>query len=254
MKATIEVEWIASDYVDQQKKEMKAMFDFAAANRDEASLRASTIYDRSVRGANFKVGDKVWVLDQSTKVGSNPKLRPRWKGPYLVTDMFNEVNAILKADGRSRKTKIVHLCKLKRCFGKHPVVAINVPDQSVNESSMISNSFDPASPTPNQKGENSRMACTIANAAASNELIRSSNELMEYQPLGQVIQVERDAHLKTVDGQYSGTTVMRTVSKGHPNKRKDNQTELSKATKSTELPVQRHKTQDDHKHITKLFK
>ena len=43
-------------------------------------------------------------------VGTNPKLRPRWKGPYLVTDLFNEVNAILKADGRSRKTKIVHLC------------------------------------------------------------------------------------------------------------------------------------------------
>ena len=132
LRAKIEVEWIASDFVDQQKNEMKAMFDIAAANRDEASLRASTLYDRTVRGANFKVGDKVWVLDQSTKVGSNPKLRPRWKGPYLVTDMFNEVNAILKADGRSRKTKIVHLCKLKRCFGKHPVVAINVPDQSVN--------------------------------------------------------------------------------------------------------------------------
>ena len=73
-----------------------------------------------------------------------------------------------------------------------------------------------------------------------------------YQPLGQVTQVERDAHLKTVDGQYSGTTVMRKLSKGHPIKKKDNQNELSKATKSTVLPVQRHKTQDDHKHITRV--
>ena len=56
---------------------MKAMFDFAAANRDAASLRASTLYDQKVRGANFKVGDKVWVLDQVKKVGSNPKLRLR---------------------------------------------------------------------------------------------------------------------------------------------------------------------------------
>ena len=44
-----EVEWIASDFVDQQRKEMKAMFEFAAANRDAASLRASTLYDRTVR-------------------------------------------------------------------------------------------------------------------------------------------------------------------------------------------------------------
>ena len=36
LKAKIEVEWIASDFVDQQKREMKAMFDFAAANRDAA--------------------------------------------------------------------------------------------------------------------------------------------------------------------------------------------------------------------------
>ena len=86
------------------------MFDFAATNRDAAALRASTLYDRTVRGTNFKVGDKVWVLDQGTKVGVNPKLRPRWKGPYLVTDLFNEVNAILKADGQSRRTKVVHLC------------------------------------------------------------------------------------------------------------------------------------------------
>ena len=77
LKTKIEVEWIASDFVDQQKKEMRAMFDFAAANRDEAALRASTLYDRTVRGANFKVGDKVWVLDKGTKAAVNPKLRPR---------------------------------------------------------------------------------------------------------------------------------------------------------------------------------
>ena len=54
LKAKIDEEWIASGFVDQQKKEMRAMFDFAAANRDAAALRASTLYDRMVRGANFK--------------------------------------------------------------------------------------------------------------------------------------------------------------------------------------------------------
>ena len=98
LRAKIDVEWIASDFVDQQKEEMKAIFDFAAANRDAVALKASTMYDRTVREANFKVGDKVWVLDQGSKAGTNPKLRPRWKGPYLLTDLLNEVNAILKAE------------------------------------------------------------------------------------------------------------------------------------------------------------
>ena len=134
LQAKIDAEWIASDFVDQQKKEMRAMFDFATANRDAAALRASTLYDRTVRGAYFRVGDKVWVLDQSTKAGVNPKLRPRWKRPYLVNDLFNKVDTILKADGRSRRTKVVHLCKLKRCFGKSPN---NNRKHSVNGSNTI---------------------------------------------------------------------------------------------------------------------
>ena len=128
LRSKIDVEWIVPDFVDQQRKEMRATFDIAAANRDAASLRASTLYDQTVRGANFKVGDKLWVLDHSTKVGTNSKLRSRWKGPYLFTDLFNEENSILKSHGRLRKTKILHLCKLKRCFGKQPVFSINSQD------------------------------------------------------------------------------------------------------------------------------
>ena len=122
----------------------------------------------------------MWAKDLGKKVGSNPKLIPRWKGPYLVTEMFNEVNAILKAYGRSRNTKIVQLCKLKICFGKPQVVSINSRELSINESSMISNSFDPASPAPNKKGDRGRIACTNANANDSND------DVTVYQPLDQV--------------------------------------------------------------------
>ena len=131
LKAKIEVEWIASEFAENLRKDMKEMFDFAASNRDAAALRASALVDRTVRGVNFQVGDKVWVLDQNTKKGVNPKLRPRWKGPYLVTGILNEVDAILKADGRSRKTLIVHFSKLKKCFGKPFIVPMNYQDQSI---------------------------------------------------------------------------------------------------------------------------
>ena len=62
---------------------------FAAANRDAAALKASAWYDRTIRGIDFKVGDKVWQLDQSTKVGVNPKLRSRWRDlTYSLTSLM----------------------------------------------------------------------------------------------------------------------------------------------------------------------
>ena len=85
----------------------------------------------------------------------NPKLRPRWKGPYLVTGILNEVDAILKADGRSRKTIIVHFSKLKKCFGNPFIVPMNRRDQSIEESNVIneteSEHESPVSKSPNKK-------------------------------------------------------------------------------------------------------
>ena len=76
-KAKIDVEWIASEFVNNLKKDMRDMFDFAARNRDAAALRASAIVDRTVRGANFQIGDKVLLFDQNMKKRVNPKLRPK---------------------------------------------------------------------------------------------------------------------------------------------------------------------------------
>ena len=42
-RAKYEVEWIASEFVDQQRREMRTMFDFAAANRYAAALKASAL-------------------------------------------------------------------------------------------------------------------------------------------------------------------------------------------------------------------
>ena len=68
------------------------VFDFAAVNIDAAALKVSALYDRTISGIYFKVGDRVWLLDQSAKVGVSPKLRHRLNGPFLVPNLFNEVN------------------------------------------------------------------------------------------------------------------------------------------------------------------
>ena len=93
------------------------------------------------------------MLDQSNKAGLNPKLRLRWKGPYLVTNFFNDVNAILKADGRSKKLKVIHFSKLKKCFGKPPIVSISNRDHSIDETNSIQESQERVTPAPESKSE-----------------------------------------------------------------------------------------------------
>ena len=184
-------------------------------------MRARTLYDLMIRGANFKVGYKVWLMDQGTKVGVNLKLRPRWKRPYLVTDMFNEVNAVLKADGRSKNQDCKSL-KVEKVFGKPPMLSRLTAD-SINESSLISNSFDPMSLAPNQKRERVRMAC-------ANEY---NYEISTHQPLGQVARVERDEQLLTVNSQHSDNTVVKLLIKGRSNNKEDVHPGSSRASSRT---------------------
>ena len=113
------------------------MFDLAASNRDEAALRASALVDRTVRCVNYKVGDVVWIMDENHKKGVNPKLRPKWKAPFTITEIFNEVHAVLKADGRSKKTIIRHFSKLKKCIGKPFVAPMNARDLAIDSSHTI---------------------------------------------------------------------------------------------------------------------
>ena len=113
------------------------MFDLAASNRNEAALRASALVDRTVRCANNQVGHKVWIMDENHKKGVNPKLRPKWKGPFTITEIFNAVDAILKADGRSHKTIIRHFSKLKKSIGEPFIAQMNARESTFDESHLI---------------------------------------------------------------------------------------------------------------------
>ena len=137
LRDKIEVDWIASEFVDKQKAEMKAMFDLGASNRDKAALRASVLVDRTVRCANYQEVDKVWIMDENHKKRVNPKLRPKWKGPFTITEIVNEVDEILKADGCSHKTIIRHFSKLKKCIGKPFIAPMKARESTFDESHLI---------------------------------------------------------------------------------------------------------------------
>jgi hypothetical protein len=66
-------------------------------------------FDTSTSPHKFKIDQKVWHSD-TTALGKNPKLTPKWLGPYLIVDL-NENNA--KFQIKNNKFKIVNCARLK---------------------------------------------------------------------------------------------------------------------------------------------
>ena len=44
-------------------------------------------YDRNSSPPKYKLGDIVWLHDPTTPVGFSRKLKPRWRGPYRISEI-----------------------------------------------------------------------------------------------------------------------------------------------------------------------
>jgi hypothetical protein len=62
-------------------------------------------FDKTAAGHKFKIDQKVWLSD-TTALGKNPKLTPKWLGPYKIVDL-NKNNA--KLEIKDNKFKIVNV-------------------------------------------------------------------------------------------------------------------------------------------------
>ena len=64
----------------------------------------------------YQEGDLVYQINSATQIGHSRKLRPVWKGPFLVTKVISP--ALYKVRGR-RDESVVHHDRLKICQDRH---------------------------------------------------------------------------------------------------------------------------------------
>ena len=76
-------------------------------------------YDLGTMDEQYRVGDLVWLLNESRRKGRCPKLQRKWLGPMVVEAKVNNVTYKLRLS--PTKTKVVHFDKLK------PYLAQEVP-------------------------------------------------------------------------------------------------------------------------------
>ena len=59
---------------------------------EQANIR----HDRSVRTANFKIDDQVWLQVKIVKKGKSRKLAARWSGPYRIVSTIGKTSYGIK--------------------------------------------------------------------------------------------------------------------------------------------------------------
>jgi hypothetical protein len=81
----------------------------ARKNAEQQGLKYKLSFDQTAAPHKFKVDQKVWLSD-TTALGKNPKLTPKWVGPYKIIDL-NDNNA--KIELKPNKFKVINISRLK---------------------------------------------------------------------------------------------------------------------------------------------
>jgi hypothetical protein len=81
----------------------------ARKNAEQQGLKYKLSFDQTAVPHKFKVDQKVWLSD-TTALGKNPKLTPKWVGPYKTVDL-NDNNA--KIELKPNKFKVINISRRK---------------------------------------------------------------------------------------------------------------------------------------------
>ncbi|XP_033757508.1 uncharacterized protein LOC117339906 [Pecten maximus] len=105
-----------SGYVEGLVGRMSRAHQLARENIKEAQVRQKRTYDLNLHTSKYSLGDAVFKLDTSKKIGQSPKLKSPWVGPYLVVKKLSP--ALYRICDRKSRATVVHHDRLKACHDR----------------------------------------------------------------------------------------------------------------------------------------
>nr|GEV16384.1 protein NYNRIN-like [Tanacetum cinerariifolium] len=112
----------AVDVVNNDK-ELRLNLDLLEEHRERVAVceaRAKSkmmkYYNARVRGVAFKLGDFVYRKNDASHVVASGKLRPKWEGPYEVTEALGNGAYKLRSTDRTVLPRTWNVINLKRCY------------------------------------------------------------------------------------------------------------------------------------------
>ncbi len=101
-----------SENAQEKKKILEEAFSTVRKNLAGVQLRQKRLYNQRMQRIQYEVGDIVYQLDSSTKIGQTKKLMPIFKGPYLILQHL--APALYRLTGR-KSSFVAHHDKLLIC-------------------------------------------------------------------------------------------------------------------------------------------
>ena len=99
-------------YLKQLLSQMQYSHDIARDHLKESQLRQKLQYDIQLKENVYEKGDLIYLIDTAAKVGQSSKLRPVYRGPYIVEEVLSPI--LYRLCSR-KKSFVVHHDRMRAC-------------------------------------------------------------------------------------------------------------------------------------------
>ena len=106
----------SNNYVDQLRNSLDSVHELAQDSLKTSQERQKQDYDVKLCAKEYNVGDLVYKLNSTAKVGQCKKLQPVWHGPFCVIAVLSP--ALYKIRDR-KHDQVVHHDQLKLCEDRY---------------------------------------------------------------------------------------------------------------------------------------
>ncbi|GJR63763.1 reverse transcriptase domain-containing protein [Tanacetum coccineum] len=105
------------------EEEMRLNLDMLQERRETAAIREAIYkmkikhyYNKIVRPVSFKVGEYVYRKNEASRVKNLGKLGPKWEGPYLVVEAYQNGSYKLRTIHDREVPRVWHAINLIKCY------------------------------------------------------------------------------------------------------------------------------------------
>jgi hypothetical protein len=83
-------------YIMSLQEQLVEIHDMARKNLQKAAVYQKRHYDNSSKTKSYRSGQLVWLHDPVRKVGVSTKLVNKWKGPFVITKIVDDLICMVK--------------------------------------------------------------------------------------------------------------------------------------------------------------
>jgi len=138
-------------HLEDMAEEFNVIHDLARDNIKRAQAQNKLYHDQKAVEPKFKLGDQVWVNNNNKTIGLNPKLQPKYVGPYYITDVSDNNHYELRDCSTHKPLKSRVNAERMKMFV--PTTIRDIPHNEVNnegaeDASQADDSQPQANPEP----------------------------------------------------------------------------------------------------------